>query len=661
MSDSILDDLNPMNRTAGSPAPVSARDEAGDSILNDLNPMNRAARTPVEVPEAHPVNPNAPIMAKISAGIGGGAADLVGGLAETFAKGVTTAAGDIAGGAAAWAGELLPGGDWERAQRWGDAVQKQVSTVGGALGEPETQTGQAIQHVLAPVGEWIGKARQYIGGTVANATGSPMLGAITDAAPQALGDYLMLRGAVNQAASMGKTPPEVVAPTTAAERSGAASPSGKPTSVDAAVQTVRDGGMPPAAAMADAQATLGRHAQAANLPVPIQLTKGQATLDPVQISREQNARGASQQFAGAFDRQSQQLKANLDAIQQVAAPAVADADHIASGQSLIDTYKAKDAALNDTIRTQYKALEDANGGSLPLDGGSFVSSAEAALKQKMKGAFLPPEIQSVMSDIKDGGQMSMEQFENLRTTLASASRTAERAGDGNRVAAIRTVRDQLENMPIPEGASAQVKALADQARASAKSRFDLMDNDPAYKAAVSDSVAPDDFVNKFVVRGKKGDLATMQANLADNPQAAQVIASSAINYLRQRSGIVGNNGNFSAAGYNKAMFELNPKLGQLFADPAIAEKLTDLGDVAHYTTFQPRGSFVNNSNTLTALGGHLAEHGANAVAGYPVASWVKSMTQGFRNRQLLNESFAPNAGVSAQMMQALEAQKAAAK
>lgn len=656
---SSLDDA--LQEAGGAPSQAAPRGTLTDALTAATGGRVAGKMEPIEVPEAHPANPNAPSMAKISAGIGGGAADLVGGLAETFAKGVTTAAGDIAGGAAAWAGKLLPGGDWERAQRWGDAVQKQVSTVGGALGEPETQTGQAIQHVLAPVGEWIGKARQYMGGAVAEATGSPMLSAITDAAPQALGDYLMLRGAVNQAASMGKAPPEVVAPTTAAERASATSPSGKPTSVDAAVQTVRAGGMPPAAALADAQATLGRHAQAANLPIPMQLTKGEATQNAFQISIEQNARASSPEFNARFAVRGPQLKANLDAIQQVAAPAVADADHIASGQSLIDTYKAKDAALNDTIRTQYKALEDANGGSLPLDGGSFVSSAEAALKQKMKGAFLPPEIQSVLGDIKEGGQMSMEQFENLRTTLASASRTAERAGDGNRVAAIRTVRDQLENMPIPEGASAQVKALADQARASAKSRFDLMDKDPAYKAAVSDSVAPDDFVNKFVVRGKKGDLATMQSNLADNPQAAQVIASSAINYLRHRAGIVGGNGNFSAPGYNKAMFELNPKLDQLFANPAIAEKLTDLGDVAHYTTFQPRGSFVNNSNTMTALGGHLAEHGANAIAGYPVASWVKSMTQGFRNRQLLNESFAPNAGVSTQMMQALEAQKAAAK
>jgi len=51
--------------------------------------------------------------------------------------------GQLAGGAASYAGRLLPGGDWERAQKWADAVQQKVSTAGGLYQGPETATGKA--------------------------------------------------------------------------------------------------------------------------------------------------------------------------------------------------------------------------------------------------------------------------------------------------------------------------------------------------------------------------------------------------------------------------------------------------------------------------------------------------------------------------------------
>lgn len=626
----------------------------------------------IEMPGEETSKTTPPAMAEIAKRMSNAPADIVGGLAETFAQGVTGVAGDLAGGGAAWAGRFLPGGDWERAQRWGDAVQKQVSTVGGLLGEPETNTGKAIQSALAPVGDLMKRASQWAGGATAEATGSPMAGAIVETMPKALADYLFLRGAVNSAASKPVAegaPTPAIAPAAArptplgsqvVKGQSTLDPMGvyikqqAPASdVSAAVQAAKEGIAPPAQALADAQMTLGRHAQADQFG--IRLSKGQATQDPVQLSNEQNARAANPQFANFFNQQSPQLRAGLNNIGSVAAPNVADIDHISSGQSLIDSYKAKDAALIDTIRSNYKTLEDANGGSLPLNGGDFVSSAQAALKQKMKGVFLPDEIGTVLQDIKSSGSMSMENFENLRTTLAAASRKAERAGDGNAGAAIGIVRNELENMPIPEGAAADVKALADKARSSAKSRFDTIDSDPAYKAAINDSVAPDDFINKFVVRGKRGDIASMQDNLASDPLARQTIAAGAINYLKNRAGP--ENGNFSAANFNKGVYELSPKFDQLFADPAVADQLTNLGDVAHYTTFQPRGSFVNNSNTFTAAAGHLAEHGANMVAGYPVASWVKGLTQGFRNRKFANESLGPNAGITQQMLYELNRQQ----
>jgi hypothetical protein len=90
------------------------------------------------------------------------------------------------------------------------------------------------------------------------------------------------------------------------------------------------------------------------------------------------------------------------------------------------------------------------------------------------------------------------------------------------------------------------------------------------------------------------------------------MAAGTINWLGDKAGIYGEQSNFSQAGYNKALKQLDAvKNTQEIFDPATATNLRTLGNVAGYTQFQPRGSFVNNSNTLV---GSLAEKGKQAIA-----------------------------------------------
>lgn len=354
---------------------------------------------------------------------------------------------------------------------------------------------------------------------------------------------------------------------------------------------------------------LARHVEADTLPVPIQLTEGQALQDPVRLSVEQNMRGQQTALSDRFSAQNGQLKQNLQAIRDEAGPDVFSANPVEHGDTLINAYKAKDAAAQADIKAKYQALADANGGDLPVDGEAFVNAADAALKKQMKAPFLPAPVQSVLQGLRDGGPMTMENFENLRTTLAAEGRKADRAGDGNAEAAISTVRDALENVPMQAG-SAQIKALADSARSAAKARFDMLRDDPAYKAAVNDSVAPDRFVQKFVIGAPRDQVALMKSNLADNPVAQQTMGVATVDHLRRSAGVDDmGNGNFSQANYNKQLQALGPKIRQLVS-PSTAETLEQLGNVARYTQAQPRGSFVNNSNTLV---GSLAEHGAGVL------------------------------------------------
>ena len=399
------------------------------------------------------------------------------------------------------------------------------------------------------------------------------------------------------------------------------------------------------------QDALARHLEADSLPVPVKLTQGQALQDPVDISLEQNMRGQAPEMAARFNEQNGQLVQNLQAMRDNIGPDVFSTNPIEHGDTLIDAYKAKDAAAQADIRAKYQALTDANGGQLPMDGASFAQAAQAELSKQMKAPFLPGGINSLMQSFADGAPMTFENFENLRTTLAAAGRTAQRSGDGNAGAAVNIVRNQLENMPVDSDV-ASVKTLADQARSAAKARFDALRADPAYDAAVNDTVTPDRFVQRFVTgpSASRDGVATMQSNLADNPTALQTMGVAALDHLRRSAGIDDmGNGNFSQANFNKQLQQLGPRLPSL-VNPETAGQLETLGNVARYTQSQPRGSFVNNSNTLVASAAEHAKNAAELVinakaGGVPVASWARAALQRRAIGKEAQRRLAPGAGL----------------
>jgi len=285
---------------------------------------------------------------------------------------------------------------------------------------------------------------------------------------------------------------------------------------------------------------------------------------------------------------------------------------IENSQGIIDAYKEMDAARNDKITQAYKKLEDANGGQFPVDGQAIATKADALLAKKLKTEFLPSSIKNQLDRFKNGEQMTFEQYEALRTNLAAEIRKAEKSADGNAKTALGLVRQAAEELPLQASAAKNLKGMADEARTLARERFEMLKKDPAYNAAVNDTVPADNFIQKFVINGVNKNVQTMVNHLGKNSPARQHMAAGTINWLGDKAGIYGEQSNFSQAGYNKALKQLDAvKNTQEIFDPATATNLRTLGNVAGYTQFQPRGSFVNNSNTLV---GSLAEKGKQAIA-----------------------------------------------
>lgn len=390
-------------------------------------------------------------------------------------------------------------------------------------------------------------------------------------------------------------------------------------------------------------AAINRHLEADSLPVPVPLTKGQATQDIHLLSSEMNQRGKIPELANRFNEQNQALKENFDVIREKAAPDVFGTNHIENADTIIGSYKALDDARTADISAKYKALKDAAGGDFPINGKAFADNAFSALAKELKSDFVPAPIEKQLHKFAAGEKMTYEQFEAMRTNLAAEMRKAERSGDGNAKAAASIVRQSLEDLPLT-GDAAVLKPLADEARAAAKARFDMLKRDPAYDAAVND-IAPDKFITKYVINGNKRDIESLVNQLGGGSEGHQAVAAATINWLKDKAV---SSGNFNQASYNRALKQIEPKLN-LLVDADTAQNLRTLGNVAQYAQAQPKGSYINTSNTLVGGLANAAKTATEtsinvAAKGLPIGTIGRNFLEKRAAKKQVEQSLKPGAG-----------------
>jgi len=381
--------------------------------------------------------------------------------------------------------------------------------------------------------------------------------------------------------------------------------------------------------------TLLRHIEADSLPKPMRLTEGMATGDIVKLSNEQNRRGKDPELAFRINQLNNDLVENIGLIRDKAAPDVYGTKKIENSQGIIDAYKEIDANLNKGITADYQALRDAAGGQFPVDAPQLLKNIETKLKKELLSNEAPAGQLKELQRLAKSNAMTFEDYLSGRRNLGDIARTHP---DGSVRKAASYMIEEFEKLPLKAEAAAQ-KPLADKARASARARFQMLEKDPAMKAAVDDSVPADKFIDKFVINGVNKNISTMVQNLGKDSPAHQHMAAGTVNWLTDKSGIVDGNGNFSQAGYNKALKKLDDvkNLQEIF-NPEAASQLKTLGNVARYTQAQPRGAFVNNSNTLVGAmadkAAYVMEQGANLVGGgkigIPVGSIIRSKVQQYK-------------------------------
>jgi hypothetical protein len=394
-----------------------------------------------------------------------------------------------------------------------------------------------------------------------------------------------------------------------------------------------------------------RHLEGDSLPIPVRLTEGEATGNPILISEEMNLRGKNPELAMRKNEANQQLVDNVPLIRERAAPDVYSTKTIESSEALINEYKALDKTRNEAIDTKFAELRDKAGGDLPVDSPALLKNIDQQLSKELlltdgQGISQYKELKT----LADSGAMTFDQYLSMRRNL---SRMSAEAKDGNVRQAARIMVQELDKLPL-SNETAALKPIADQARGLARERFEALKNDPAYKAAVTNSVPADKYFNKFVINGVNKNINTMIDTLGRDSLGHQHIKAGTINYLSDKAGIIDGKGNFSQANYNKNLKRLDDvnNLGAIF-DPESQLQLRTLGNVAAYTQFQPRGSFVNNSNSVVAYLANKAAGGLEQVGnvagfkfagGIPIGTMARQAVQKSKEKTRVEKALKPGAG-----------------
>lgn len=397
---------------------------------------------------------------------------------------------------------------------------------------------------------------------------------------------------------------------------------------------------------------LRRHIDAETLPLPdgespMRLRHGQATRDDQQISDEKNLRGdldTQGLLSQSITDQNKKLGMSMGEIRRRANPEIVHLSNADHGQTGIDAIKAQDNATVLDTRAKYKALEDAAGGAMPLDTGATIDQIRDRLKQKLltKTAAEEPAISEVMDTLASAQPMSFETFNSALSNLAQVQR-----GPGSAAAAAGVVRNALESMPLtPE--AAHLKGLRDIAASAAKKRFDTIEGNPAYEAAINDNVpktagglhnigAPSPLADTFMDKHFLGNGQSASAAYVDrikqvmhhSPDFAPAIEASALNKLRDSAKLDEfDEGNFASANFRNTHKAMANKADVLMSPQTVAN-VNHLRRVSDDVSHEGKASTVNRSNTALTLqrygaqypetpgiAGTLADYGADMVAAH---------------------------------------------
>ena len=353
-------------------------------------------------------------------------------------------------------------------------------------------------------------------------------------------------------------------------------------------------------------------------------TRGRLTLDPFDVTQEQNAMRLAAATGNRDARLPQIAQGNNQTLLNAVEGFNPINDRVALGERVIAPIMSRDAAMQGAIDGLYKSARDTSGRSVPLDGAWFAQNVNAELDKRLLGYAVPTSVQTKLNQIAMGEVPFDVQFaEQLKTVLGDIGR-ADKGGSTSK--AMQVIRQSLDNTPLrpapqvnpgnlpavpgtvpPSPAAVGQEAIDafNAARSAARERFSWQDSNAAVRAAV-DEATPDNFLRDQIISRKASaaDVDNLMQQLKGSPGATAAVRSAVVQHLKDAAIGRGNQtqtANFSGRQWLAALSDIgDAKLKAIFSAEEL-EQLKAIGRTGSVETFQPRGSAVNNSNTAAGL------------------------------------------------------------
>lgn len=322
---------------------------------------------------------------------------------------------------------------------------------------------------------------------------------------------------------------------------------------------------------------------------------GQITRDPTQFAQERNLRGAG---TGIQERLTEQNRALQNVFGRGAEGAV---EPYQAGNKFIDTLRKQDEAARGQIDALYKAARESDGRYADIDHVSFIKKANDKLDEQMLGRFLPENARNLLNDIAQGKvPLNVNNLVQVDSVLSAAQRSADDAG----AKAIGIIRTELNDAPIASTAGEKAKQAFDVARSEARKRFAYIEANPALKAILDGKAVPDDFVSKFIIKGKANNVNTLAEALRNTNPDAFAQAKSQMAADIQRAAF-GENITADAAirpeMLARKLREIGTEKMSAFFSPEEISRYNTAMRVANYIEKHPNAAPVNTSNTLVSM------------------------------------------------------------
>lgn len=365
----------------------------------------------------------------------------------------------------------------------------------------------------------------------------------------------------------------------------------------------------------------------------IDLTKGQATRDPAQWAFEQNIRGVDGAGQPMMERLSGQNQQLIDALNNVGAGKGAGA--FATGQKAIDALTAKDATKAAIVNQAYDVARNTAGIDTPLNGARLMDSVTRKLDDAYIGDKLPAPIRNIINLAGQGGaDLTVGKAAQLQRAINGLYGT-----DRVQNKALEIVKNAIDDEIAQSGTQAGNAFRV--ARATAASRFNWQDAIPAARAIADGSAAPDNFIQKFVIGGKVGDIKNtmvalpLKERMAVQDQVLDAIKTKALN------GATDEAGSFSQAAYNRFINGMGREKITAILGKQRADELFSLGRVAESVIAQPAKATVSSSNSNVPFMNWLRGSTSLPVLGPNVTRPMMEMGQRYR----VSQALAPDAGM----------------